>query len=440
MPTYQFQGHKVVADHDLSPDEIRHAFKTVGVDLPGGPGQTSAGDLLARRGFNPGGISDSDADGNVFSRLEQGTIKDLATPPTSRFNAALKLAPYALPGGGPSGTGVTGELVPEIKRMVGSVEGKNPLQWIRNYRATMPSQMAKDAGEFLGRSTPPAPPVPAPAVPSPLQPDAIDAALAEARQARAPRPTGPTSPVEPMKGPLPGPSLGSPAAPKPSGPPPVLRKAGSAPSVTDSIRSALEDARRPVSEPGTTPPAPTQTVAGKPSVTLGRYDELQGAKPPQPSPATAPPSSAKAAKLSETNAGADALDELQSAMNGGKAPAPVPNGGAAKGIPDQLKADLDRLRRTYGADRIASEINPNAPEPVVGAIVKKTGAPSAMPDVAQKALLDHLKDPTMIKNPGNFHRALSQLLREYKRNGGTANSDVARQVADTLRKYGYDVP
>lgn len=108
--------------------------------------------------------------------------------------------------------------------------------------------------------------------------------------------------------------------------------------------------------------------------------------------------------------------------------------------PEALTKALQEMRRKFGADRVAKLTAPDAPEVGVGKIVKATGAPSAAPDVMQKALLEHIKNPGQIKDMGRFLRGLVQVTKEYKRNGGVANSDVAREVAAALKKYGFEVP
>lgn len=248
---------------------------------------------------------------------------------------------------------------------------------------------------------------------------------------------------------------------------PRLVKAGGSSALSDALTGALEDARKaPTTSAGTTPPPATTTPAGKPSITAEQYD--QGVKAASDGASrlgseTAPRkvNGTKTSKFAEQSQGADQLSELLDRVYGGEENVPTKGNGTYKPVPshdtapppssaktgsptpgDQpssFKDDITRLRREYGADRIAKELNPNAPEPVVGQVVKQSGAPSAMPDMAQRQLLAQLRDPSTVKNPGAFHRAISQALREYKRNGGAAKSDTAKEVFGLLKKYGYDV-
>lgn len=174
-----------------------------------------------------------------------------------------------------------------------------------------------------------------------------------------------------------------PAPPPRPGPLPILHKGGAS-SVEQTIQDALEEARSSPSPRGTTPPPQTQTPAGKPSVTSARQAELE-----------------------------------------------VPAGGG-------LAEDLSRMRREYGADRVGRAVNPNAPEAGAGTVLRAdpTQAPSAMPDVAQRAVLRDLQAGTS-KNPAATARAIQQLLTEYKRNAGPAKSPVAQELAALLKKHGF---
>lgn len=131
------------------------------------------------------------------------------------------------------------------------------------------------------------------------------------------------------------------------------------------------------------------------------------------------------------------MEDMVDRMNGGK-DAPLKGNGTST---TTLEEDITALRRKYGADRVARKVRPDAPEVANGAITRNdmdTGQPaqSWMPDIAQEALLRDLKAGST-KDPSKTLRALSQALREYKRNGGAANSPVARELQTLLKAHGF---
>lgn len=109
-------------------------------------------------------------------------------------------------------------------------------------------------------------------------------------------------------------------------------------------------------------------------------------------------------------------------------------------IADKLKdptATLTDLRRQVGADRIGKTLAPEVPDASSGAVQRIKAAPSAMPDRAQEALLRDLSKPPSAHSPetrAKIVRAVTQLTKEYERNGGPADSDVARALFEMLTK------
>lgn len=124
-------------------------------------------------------------------------------------------------------------------------------------------------------------------------------------------------------------------------------------------------------------------------------------------------------------------------MNGGK-DAPLKGNGTST---TTLEEDISNLRRKYGAERIGTKLRPDAPEVGNGVVTRNDmdlGRPaqSWAPDIAQQALLRDLKAGST-KDPSKTLRALSQVLKEYKRNGGAANSPVARELQQLLKAHGF---
>lgn len=259
----------------------------------------------------------------------------------------------------------------------------------------------------------------------------------------------------------------TPAAQNPAGAPRLVPKGTGAPPIEETLQEAVSAARQPppAQTSGNPPPGRTFTPAGKPSTTAAEYDAGTAAKAAQPNvgrvtgevkpgsapapkraaggtssqealPTTRKSAGTKNAKIADSAEGADALDQLQQAITGQAEPPTAGNGTGPKLTPEEVT----RLRRTYGADRLGRAAAPSTPEAAVGQMLKDAPGPSAMPDIAQKAVLDSLRNPGQIKDMGKFLRAINQLAKEYKRNNGVANSDIAREVAAALKKYGYDVP
>lgn len=232
------------------------------------------------------------------------------------------------------------------------------------------------------------------------------------------------------------------SVPKAPGAPPVLVKGSGAPTVEDALTQAMNEVRGPDPTTVTTAAPPvTQTSLGKPSVTAARADELaQGGATAR---TTGKPLYTVNAKVpsSGTNvpaSGTPPAAKPQGATSMAKPPTTTPAAGV---LPDDLQKLTDGitdLRRKYGAARIGKTVSPATPEAGTGAVLRAdaSGAPSAMPDMAQEAVLRDLKAGTT-KDPGKTLRALGQLLDEYKRNGGPAKSPVAVELAKLLEQNGF---
>lgn len=415
----------VKSDHPLSADEVRQVFKAAGVDLklpdsgvptatgldaltrvtsnmsdgPAGVGERLAGNSLVQGAAHPQGL------GDILSML----LPNYAGQSLQLGGEAMSAGAKAHPELGPIRSRVAGIIdrwknvqpVSEAERAVaGTMKADIPLPPEPPSIVTQPA-----AGKMLeqrGRA-------PVPPASTPGQPDVWDQLLQEARQGR-----------------------------KPQGPAPVLRK-GSAPNVSDVLRDALDEAGAGNPSRGTTPPPPTTTPMGKPSITAEQYaqgERAAAAQPkvaPRPS-APAPKTTGKADKFAEIPddpAVADIADRLAGGKN-------APSKGNGTGGPKAIEDAITELRRKYGANRIGKTVNPKAPEAGTGSVLRADAskAPSAMPDMAQKAVLRDLRAGTS-NNPAATARAIEQLLKEYARNKGPANSDVARELADLLQQHGF---
>lgn len=102
-----------------------------------------------------------------------------------------------------------------------------------------------------------------------------------------------------------------------------------------------------------------------------------------------------------------------------------------------LNADLARLRRTYGAQRVGQAVNPKAPEVGNGGVTRAdiaAGNPgvSSMPDVAWQPLKRDLMAGKSA-DPARTLRAVQQLLKEHVRNG--ESSTVPQRLAELLKDF-----
>lgn len=100
-----------------------------------------------------------------------------------------------------------------------------------------------------------------------------------------------------------------------------------------------------------------------------------------------------------------------------------------------LNADLARLRRTYGAQRVGEAVNPKAPEVGNGQVTRAdiaAGNPgvSSMPEVAWQPLKRDLIAGKSA-DPARTLRAVQQLLKEHVRNG--EKSTVPQRLAELLK-------
>lgn len=422
---YRFNGYRIDADHELTPDEVRQAFKSSGVDVPAGPAAPPVSPNASSM-IRPDIVAMADkidAQNATNAERDRNWPANFASrlPPSLQFpvGAGLSLIQPALDvagvlAGGSGALRAARGIAPGVDAAAGVLADDIPV--LRRTRAAAEAyrnaNRPPNTAAELTQATPPAPAGPTVRAGAP---DVLDQMLAEARAGR-----------------------------KPSGPPPTLRKGGSAPSVSDTLQTALDEAGAPNPAKGTTPPPPTTTPAGKPSITAEQYAQGERAAAQPKPPASAAPPPKPAAPKPQTTSKADkfadipddpAVADIIERMAGGPNK-PVPgNGTGGAGLAE----DLTRLRRKYGADRVGKTVNPKAPEAGTGSVLRADAsqAPSAMPDIAQEALLRDLKTGGS-KDPGKTLRALGQMLKEYERNKGPANSDVARELADLLKKHGFN--
>lgn len=413
MPTYTVTGPDgttidITGDKPPSPDIVQAAFAHAGKKSPvsgldmasgrvgrdtgswDGPAKFDRGQDIAAMGA---GMAHPQGVGDFLSLLVPSELPN-AGEFISRSAGALKTAAHDTPG--------------SLKGML-----SYPARAFSKFRESLPSSMDQAVADFHGGAAPPVA-RPSPSISTPA-PDAWDRMLAEARQTRKP------------------------------GTPPVLRKAADAPTLSGALKDALEAAREDIPGAGTTPPAPTITSAGRegafqssgrPSVTAQRYDEIASA-PAQARTQNAPLHTIDATAPAAGRATKAATPAVGTKTAASAATAPSTAGGQPS-MEEAVGDKIRDLRRKYGAGRLGKAVSPEAPEAGNGFISRadSSRAPSAMPDIAQEAVLRDLKANTSA-DPAKVIRAVRQLVAEYGRNKGPANSTVARELHDLLKGAGF---